>query len=181
MGQRLRHNKYIFFGDVLQFDARYRDPSPNWGVIGLKLMTVTKKHQGGESRTRDGEFQELGAGSVDQLQITKCSPILASSYPCVASFHLFVEAFRVDLLIKSLHLVLEMASRISILVFRFCLSHNNWRQYSYFDLSILFLFLTTTGDLHQSEAGKNSEAAFRVDLPCNTREVGWTSPEEDIC
>ena len=64
MGQRLRDNKYIFFGDVLQFDARYRDPSPNWDVIGLKLMTVTKKHQGGESRTRDGEFQELAAGSV---------------------------------------------------------------------------------------------------------------------
>ena len=79
MGQRLRDNKYIFFGNVLQFDARYRDPSPNWGVIGLKLMTVTKKHQGGESRTRDGEYQELAAGSVDQLQITKCSPILARS------------------------------------------------------------------------------------------------------
>ena len=62
--ERLRDNKYIFFGNVLQFDARYRDPSPNWGVIGLKLMTVTKKHQGGESRTRDGEFQELAAGSV---------------------------------------------------------------------------------------------------------------------
>ena len=78
MGQRLRDNKYIFFGNVLQFDARYRDPSPNWGVIGLKLMTVTKKHQGGESRTRDGEFPELAAGSaVNQLQITKCSPILA--------------------------------------------------------------------------------------------------------
>ena len=74
-----------------------------------------------------------------------------------------------------------MASRNPILVFRFWLSHNNWRQFSYFDLPILFLYLTTTGDLHQSEAGKNSEAAFRVDLPCNTREVGWTSPEEDIC
>ena len=85
-----------------------------------------------------------------------------------------------DLLIKSLHLVLEMASRNPFLVFRFCLSHYNWRQYSYFDLPILFLYLTTTGDLHQSEAEKNSEAAFRVDLPCNMREVGWTSPEEYI-
>ena len=104
-----------------------------------------------------------------------------SSYPCVASFLLFVEAFRADLLIKSLHLVLEMASRNPFLVFRFCLSHYNWRQYSYFDLPILFLYLTTTGDLNQLKAGKNSEAAFRVDLPCNTREVGWTSPEEDVC
>ena len=90
-----------------------------------------------------------------------------------------MEAFRVDLLIKKLHLVLEMASRNPILVFR--LSYYNWRQYSYFDLPILFLYLTTTGDLHQSEVGKNSEAAFRVDLPCNMREVGWTSPEMDIC